>query len=140
MSIFKKKNGKNVVETPDGELVPLRKSLQSASLEPIPYKHTDKFKKDGEDPLSFERERISHKTVDSLHKEQRIPAIEAETRLEIEDGKRQYTDHVYACRKVLDIEKGELQRVNDMKDTVAREIAEYDKMSEELLANSKKFN
>ena len=139
MSLFKKKKGKKIVETPEGGYTPLRKSLKSASLEPVPYKHTEKFIKDGDNPLDFERERISHKSVDWLLKEQRVPAIMADTKLEIEDGKRQYADHIYVCREVLDLEKGELQCVFDMKEAVQKEIEEYDKLHDELVSNSRKY-
>ena len=137
ISIFKKKS-KKVVENPEGIFVPLTKSLPSAGLEPISYQHTAAFLEDGADPLNFERERLSHKKVDWLLYEQRVPAIMADTLREIEAGKRQFVEHIYVCRKLIDIEKGELRRTLDMKETVQREIAEYDRLYEELIANSKK--
>ena len=140
MNIFKKKDSKHVMTAPDGEMVPLRKKLQSASLEPIPYEHTEKFKKDGENPIDMEREMLSHKSVDWLLKEQRVPSIEADTKLEIENGKRQYSDHIYACRKVLDLERGELRLVYDMKETVQKEIKEYDDLKDELLSKCRRFS
>ena len=117
--------------------ISLQKNLNSANATPIAYKHTEKFIEDGRDPLNAEREHLKNNKVDWLLREKRIPAIEADTYLEIEAGKRQFTNHISSCRQIIEIESGELQCVNDMKEIVQKELAGYEKLYDELLQKSK---
>lgn len=125
--------------TTTGEnLISLHKNLNSANATPISYKHTKKFIEDGKDPLTFERERLKNNKVDWLLREKRVPAIEADTKLEIEEGKRQFAEHVATCQKIIDIESGELQCVKDMKEVIKKEIDDYEKLYKDLVENNKK--
>lgn len=128
----------NKKKNTDENTISLQKKLNAANATPIAYKHTEKFIEDGKDPLTVERERLKNNKVDWLLREKRVPAIEADTHLEIEEGKRQFAEHITSCQKIIDIESGELQCVYDMKDVVQKEIAGYEKLYEELIENSKK--
>lgn len=126
---------KNVNQTEEN-IISLQKNLNAANATPVAYKHTEKFIEDGRDPLTFERERLKNNKVDWLLRKKRVPAIEADTLLEIEEGKRQFAEHITSCQKIIDIESGELQCVYDMKEVVQKEIADYEKLYEEFLEKS----
>ena len=141
MSIFKrfftgKKTGENINGMPETHEVTLNKILDAASLIPIEYKHTVKFCEDGSDPLGDERRRLQGVPADWLMKDKRIPAIKADTRMEIEIAKKQYINHLYTIETITDLQNGVLVHVDEMIARVNEEIAAYDKEIQTLKAYS----
>ena len=135
-----KEKKQETVKSPDGQTVSVKKLFEFASLEPIPFKHTEKFIEDGVNPLEAERQRIKDKSVDWLLAKMRDPGIKADTRLEIEEGKRQHTEHIYNCQTIVDKANGEFKRALKLRENIENEIAEYDRMKDELITNSKKVS
>lgn len=119
------------------ETVSIQKKLPAGNVTPIEYVHSKRFIQDGKDPLTFERERLSHTKADWLLREKRVPAIEADTNREIKEGQRQFIEHISSCYKIIDVENGELHSAYGMREIVEQEIAGYDKLYSELLENSK---
>ena len=132
-----KKKKENVNGMPDMHEVTLSKIFSSADLVPVEFKHTAKFYADGQDPLEYERQRLEGLPADWLMKDKRIPAIKADSRLEIEIGKRQYINHTYTIQTIMDLQRGDIVHAKDTILKIDDEIAGYDAEIERLqsLAN-----
>lgn len=141
MSFFKKhftrkrKHQEHIDGLPELHEVTLNKILEAASLVPVEYKHTVKFYEDGLDPLAYERKRLQGKPVDWLLQDKRIPAIKADSQLEIEIAKRQYINHLYSIETISDLQNGLIVHVDDMERRLDEEIAAYDREIQALRAH-----
>lgn len=136
MSILDKFLGRdkreNVNGMPDMHEVTLNKIFRSADLVPVEYKHTAKYYADGLDPLEYERQRLEGMPADWLMKDKRVPAIKADSRREIEIGKRQYINHTYTIQTIMDLQRGELVHAQENVARIDDEIAGYDAKIEKL--------
>lgn len=127
MKLFKRKKRKeNISGIPDMHEVTLTKIFPHTDLLPIDYKHTKKFYLDGLDPLTHERERLKGMPADWLMHEKRIPAIKADSHLEIELGKKQLSNHLYTIQTIVDLQNGDIAHAQCMIASLEEEIAGYD--------------
>lgn len=127
MKLFKRKSpNENITGMPDMHEVTLTKIFPHADLVPIEYKHTEKFYLDGLDPLTYERERLKGLPADWLMKDKRIPAIKADSQMEIEIGKRQFENHLYTIRTIVDLQNGDIAHAQCMIASLDEELAVYD--------------
>lgn len=142
MSILDKLPGRNKRENvngmPDMHEVTLSKIFRSADLVPVEYKHTAKFYSDGLDPLEYERQRLAGMPADWLMKDKRVPAIKADSRREIEIGKRQYINHTYTIQTIVDLQRGEFVHAQENMSRIDDEIAGYEAEIERLKALTEK--
>lgn len=134
---FKKNKTENITGMPEMHEVTLTKSFPHADLVPIEYKHTVKFYEDGIDPLTYERERLKELPADWLMKDKRVPTIKADSYREIEIGRRQFINHNYSIKTIIDLLNGDIARANDMISRLDREIATYSEEEKMLLSHKK---
>lgn len=135
---FKKKTKtENITGMPEMHEVTLTKIFPHADLVPVEYRHTSKFLLDGADPLSYERERLKGLPADWLMKDKRIPAIKADSFMEIEIGKRQSCNHNYSIQTIVDLLNGDIARADEMILRLDKEIADYEAEKSELLMHKK---
>lgn len=128
----RKKAVENIDGMPQTHEVTLNKILEVASLVPVEYKHTAKYYEDGYDPLNYERKRLEGLPADWLMQEKRVPAILADTHLEIEIAKRQKINHLYTIQTLVDLQRGVIKHVDDMVTRLDEEIAGYEQEIEAL--------
>lgn len=134
---FKKTKTENITGMPEMHEVTLTKNFPHADLVPVEYKHTVKFYEDGLDPLAYERERLKGLPADWLMKDKRIPAIKADSHLEIEIGKRQFDNHLYTIRTIVDLQNGDIARAEDTIHRVDAELSDYEAEINNLKSLSK---
>lgn len=134
---FKQTKAENITGMPEMHEVTLTKSFPHADLVPVEYKHTTKFYEDGLDPLTYERERLKGLPADWLMKDKRVPAIKADSYREIEIGRRQFFNHKYSIRTIIDLLNGDIARANDMILRLDKEIAAYTEEENKLLSHKK---
>lgn len=92
--------------------VNLEKQLESSSLTPLDFYHSDSFNYHHARVQDESRQIVnSYRETDSELVGTIAASIIAETRAEIAFGKEQYINHIYACQTIFEKEKGELARV-----------------------------
>lgn len=123
---------------PDVYEVSIGKIFNAANLIPVEYKHSAKFYQDGLDPLEYERHRLANIPTDWLMQDKRIPAIKADSLLELEQGKKQYINHLFSIQSIIDLQRAEILRAQDLITRLDEEIAGYDSEIERLRALVKK--
>lgn len=96
------------------------------------YYYSNKFVEDNDDPYKYETERLKNLPVDPLMSEKRIPAIKADSQLEIEHARRQYIEHISALSNNDDLCHSLTIRITDLIDRIDEEIAGYDEEIEKL--------
>lgn len=138
MSIFKRLFKKNTTkENSDFAMISkIQKDKYRILDDVLPvadcYYYSNKFVKDNDDPYKYESERLKNLPVDPLMSEKRIPAIKADTQLEVEVARKQYIEHLSSLSNNEDLCRSLIIRITDLLDRVNEEIAEYDAELEKL--------
>lgn len=135
--IFPRKKKQQAADQTGRQVYPLRKNFPTADKSFASLRHTDEFLRAGIDPLADEEQIIAGMPADWLLMGMREPAIRAEGNKEIVHGKEEVANALLAIQILLDKQRGEYARAEEMLSRIDDEIAGYDRKLEELRALSK---
>lgn len=124
MGFFNKNNNKKLTGRGRHEEVDLQKKIISANYTPIDYQHTATFARYIANPLDDERKTVKPMNLDAYNKGWRDTAIQADSKLEISCGKTQFINHMSVIKKIIDLQKGEIKRAQEIKEKLKTDLEE----------------
>lgn len=111
-----------------------KKVFPVGDITPLDYEFSEKFVRDGKDPLSEERKLIRNAPVDWLLQDKRTAAIKADSLEEMSFARRQYFKHICAVESIARIQHGNEVVAEEKLQQIEEEIASYEKRINELEA------
>ena len=111
------------------EDVQLRKKINAANYTPVDYVHSTEFLRLAINPIELERQIVQRMNLDEYNEGWRDAAIEADSAAELAVGKKQYVNHILVIKDIIDLQNGEIERCELVKQQLK---TDYDKYCAEL--------